>query len=289
MTEVRIAFEARDVLGESPLWCTRTQRLWWCDISKVTLRSLDPVTGASDSYGLPGKSLGSFGFHKDGGFVVALDNSMALYHPERGVTPLCDPEPHLPGNRLNDGKVDRGGRYWVGTMDQAIREPTGSFYRIDPDGSSHRMFDDVLTPNSVAFSPDNRVLYFSDTRRFKIWAFDLDIETGAISNRRLFRDTTGHAGRPDGATVDAQGYLWTAEFAGARIVRYAPDGTIDREIAVPATQPTSVAFGGKDLRTLFVTTARLNMSEEQIAAQPAAGSILAIDLDIAGVEEPRFG
>ena len=289
MPDVRSVFEAGDTLGESPLWCTRTQRLWWADIHKATLRSFDPVTGGSNTFQLPGKTLGSFGFHKDGGFVVALDNAMALYDPQRGVTPLCEPEPHLPTNRLNDGKVDRRGRYWVGTMDQAIASPSGSFYRIDPDGSSHRMFEDVLTPNSVAFSPDDTVLYFSDTRRFKIYAFDLDIESGAITNRRLFRDTTGHAGRPDGATVDAQGYLWTAEFAGSRIVRYAPDGSIDREIAVPVLQPTSITFGGKDLRTLFITTARLNLTEGQLAAQPDAGNILALELDVAGVEEPCFG
>jgi sugar lactone lactonase YvrE len=289
MPEVRTAFEAKDTLGEAPLWCTQTQRLWWVDIQKATLRSLDPETGVNDSYQLPGKSLGSFGFHRDGGFVVALDNAMALYHPDRGVTPLCEPEPDMPGNRLNDGKVDRRGRYWVGSMDREIREPAGSLHSINPDGSSHRFFGDVLTPNSIAFSPDDKIMYFSDTRRFKIWAFDLDIETGDITNRRLFRDTTGHAGRPDGATVDSEGYLWTAEFAGSRIVRYAPDGSIDREIAVPALQPTSVAFGGKDLRTLFITTARLNLTDEQLAAQPEAGNILAIDLDIAGLEEPRFG
>lgn len=289
MVSIRSVAAAADTLGEAPLWCSRTNRLWWVDIASATLKSLDPETGECDAVVLPGKTVGSFAFRKQGGFLVAIDNRLVVFELGKEVVAFADPEPDIPTNRMNDGKADRRGRYWVGSMDAAISRPSGSFHRIDPDGSTHAMFDDVLTPNSVAFSPDDRTLYFSDTRRFRIWAFDLDIETGNIANRRLFRDTTGHRGRPDGSTVDSEGYLWNAEFAGWRIVRYAPDGEIDRVIEVPVEQPTSVAFGGPDLKTLFITTARLNLTPEKLLAQPLAGHVLAVDLDVAGVAEPRFG
>ena len=173
-------------------------------------------------------------------------------------------------------------------MDKHFQIPSGAFYCIKPDLSISKQFDDVLVPNSVAFSPDGRRLYFADTKRFKIWTFDFDLDSGVISNRRVFADTSDRPGRPDGSAVDSQGFLWNAEFAGSRIVRYNLDGGIDKVIPLPVSQPTSVALGGPNLQTLFITTARKFLSDEQLRTQPMAGNILAIDVDVPGVPEPRF-
>lgn len=289
MAEISVAAASADELGEAPLWSATDRKLWWVDIHRAALQSLDLATREHQTYRLPRGALGSFGFAAGGGFVVAADRALESYDPaSRDLREICRVDEGLP-NRLNDGKCDRRGRYWVGTLDLEISKPSGSLYRIGPDGSVKQMLSDVLTPNSVAFSPDDRTFYFSDTRRFKIYAFDFDIESGELSNQRVFRDTTGHPGRPDGSTVDAEGYLWNAEFAGSRVVRYAPDGSIDRVLELPVSQPTSVAFGGDDLSTLFITTARLKLSDAQLAAQPMAGHLLMAHVEIRGLPEPAFG
>lgn len=289
MTDIALAVASGNTLGESPLWDPATGRLWWADISLATLHSFSPGAGDHRAVRLPRKTLGSFGFCAGGGFVVAADCALETFDETSGeLRKVAAVDEALP-NRLNDGKCDRRGRYWVGSMDIAISQPTGSLYRIDPEGGVEAFLSDVLTPNSIAFSPDDRTLYFADTRRFKIYAFDFDLDNGRLSNRRLFRDTTGHPGRPDGATVDSEGFLWSAEFAGARIVRYAPDGSIDSVLTLPVSQPTAVAFGGEGLSTLFITSARLHMTCEQLAAEPLAGHVLMADVGVKGLPEPKFG
>lgn len=287
---IRCVCEAGNILGEAPIWCEETGRLWWTDVHAATLHSLDPSTGEHAAYPLQGKHLGSFCKAPGGTFLIALDNGLCEFHPATGrVIPRIEVEPESLGTRLNDAKCDRKGRFWIGSMDLEIKEPLGAFYRVDPDMSVHRIFDDVLTPNSIAFSPEDDRLYFSDTRRHKIWTFDLDAESGEIFNRRIFADLSGYGGRPDGSTVDCEGFLWNAEFAFGRIVRYAPDGRRDRIIELPVTEPTSITFGGPDHRTLYITTARLFLSEDELAGQPLAGHLLAMEVGVAGLPEPVFG
>jgi sugar lactone lactonase YvrE len=192
-------------------------------------------------------------------------------------------------NRLNDGRVDARGRLWIGTMDNQLHRPNGALYRVEADGRTTHMFGDVIVTNGIAFSPDNRTLYFTDTRRYRTWQFDFDLDDGAISNRRLFADYSASGERPDGACIDVAGGLWTAFFSGGRVVRYRPDGRIDTVIAVPATNPTCVCFGGADLKTLFVTTARKFLDREQLSREPEAGHVLAIDGIAQGLPEHRFG
>ena len=278
-----------DQLGETPFWCDRTQRLWWIDIERPTLHSHDPATGALESSALPGTFAGTQALGASGERLLARD--LTLYRRDLATgedRDLVEVESGL-DNRLNDGRVDARGRFWVGTMDNQLHRPNGSLYRIDADGTVAVIERDVIVSNGIAFSPDGRTLYFTDTRRHCSYAYDLDMDDGAVRNRRLFADhrTTGE--RPDGACVDVDGCIWMAFFAGGRIVRHRPDGTVDRIIRLPVTNPTCLCFGGKDLRTLYVTSAAKFLSAGQLAAEPLAGALFAIEGVGQGLPEHRFG
>ncbi len=280
----------RDQLGETPLWCARTGKLWWLDIERPRLQSINPRTGEYDMHAFAAKYAGSVAFRKDGKFIVALDNSLHIFDPEtKTLSPFLDIEPPNTGTRLNDGRCDHRGRLWIGTMDETFRAPLGSLYRVDPDGSVARMFGDIIVMNSITTSPDDRVLYLSDTRRYVTWAFDLDPDEGTLSNRRVFADYNGARGRPDGSCVDADGCVWTAAFAGGCVIRYTPQGKVDRIIDLPVTNPTCVCFGEGDLRTLYITTATKMIDPVQFAREPLSGALLAVRVDTPGLPEPAFG
>lgn len=290
MTEIRCAIRAQDVLGETPLWCTQTQSLWWLDIDGTKVQRFTPATGNHDVFPLKAGYVGSLALCRDGGLLVALDRALHRFDPATGaLTRLCEVEPDTLDNRLNDGRCDAQGRLWVGTMDNQLTRPNGSFYRVDPDGVVTRQFSDIMVSNTVAIAPDQRTLYFSDTRRFVTWAFDLDVTEGKIANRRVFVDYTATRERPDGACVDSLGCIWTAIFAAGKIVRYTPQGRLDRVVPVPVTNPTCLCFGGADLKTLFITSARKFLSPERLQAEPLAGSVLAFETDVPGLPEQRFG
>lgn len=289
MTDIRRVVASTDQLGETPLWCWRTNVLWWIDIEKPKLQSFDPATGRHRVIPFDTRFLGSIALRRKGGLLVALDRKLYTFDPDAGTLDLfCTVEADDVDNRLNDGRCDARGRLWIGTMDNRILEPTGAFYSVDPDGTVTRHFDDVRVTNSVAISPDQKTLYFSDTRRFTLYAFDLDVDAGTISNRRVFVDYTATRDRPDGACVDSEGFVWNAIFGGGRVVRYAPDGRIVRTIPVPVTHPTCVCFGGADLATLYITTARKFLTPEQLAAEPWAGSLLATEPGVRGLPEHMF-
>lgn len=281
---VEIAVEAGDQLGECPLWCPRTRLLWWLDILRPALQSFDPKTKQHQIYPLPGKNCGCAALRAKGGFVIATDSGLRTFDPADAKSEfLCHPESDKSANRYNDGRCDRRGRLWIGTMDAEIREPTGSFYCVDTDLSVRKQFDDLLVPNSTVFSPDDRKLYFSDTPRHMIWTFDFDLDAGAISNRRVFADLTSREGLPDGSCVDAEGFLWNAEYGGGRIVRYAPDGRVDRTIEVPVQNPTCCCFGGDNLDVLYVTSASSTPRRGS-----SGGSVLAVDVGVRGLPEAMF-
>lgn len=288
---VRCVVNTRDQLGETPLWCPRTQRIWWIDIERPRLQSFDERTGEHQVFEFAQATfLGSLALHRRGGFVVALDNTLHRFDPAtRALERIAEVEPFARGTRLNDGRCDARGCLWIGTMDAAIEKPLGSFYRVDPDGQVHWQFDDIIVTNSVATSPDGRTLYMSDTRRFKLWAFDLDLAHGTLANRRVFVDYADSQGRPDGACVDSEGFVWNAVFAGHRVVRYAPSGEIDRVIELPVTHPTCVCFGGPELKTLYISTATKMIAPEVLARETLAGALLAVDVDVPGLPEPMFG
>jgi len=282
--------DTQDRLGETPLWSGETGELSWIDIEARRLHSLDVAGGGRvDTRSLPGGHLGCQALAGRDRRLVAIDRRLQFLDLESGaLEPFATVEED--GNtRLNDGRVDRRGRLWIGTMDIGLAERSGSLYRVDPDGTVERMMTGVIVSNGIAFSPDGKALYFTDTRRHLSFVFDLDLDEGAVSNRRIFADYSKSGERPDGACIDVDGCLWAAFFAGGRVVRYRPDGRIDREVALPVTNPTCVCFGGKDFKTMFATTARKFMSAEQLAAEPLAGAVLAIEGVGQGLPENSFG
>ncbi len=287
--KVECVVESRDRLGETPLWCDRTNRLWWIDIEQPRLQSYDPATGDHQATELPGTFAGTQALAKSGDRLLAEDLTLYLRDDATGRrSTLVNVELGL-DNRLNDGRADARGRFWVGTMDNQLHRPNGSLYRVDPDGVATRMAGDVIVANGIAFSPDGRTLYFTDTRRYTSYAYDLDLDDGVVTNRRIFADYTATSDRPDGACVDVDGCLWAAFFAGSRVVRYRPDGTIDRVIPMPVTNPTCLCFGGRDLKTLYVTSAWKFLDAAQLASEPMAGGLFAIESVGQGIPEHRFG
>jgi sugar lactone lactonase YvrE len=276
-----------DIVGESPVWCGETGRLWWVDIRAPALRRLDPSTGALASFAMP-DLCGAVMLTRDERVLVSLRLGVFVFDPRTStLAPLCAPEPPSLDNRLNESKCDRRGRLWVSTMRDFGLAASGALYRIDARLACARMLGEITVPNAIAWSPDDRTMYFADTRDGRLRAYDFDADAGTLGAMRVL-NADGIAGRPDGAAVDAEGGVWSARYGGGIVARILPDGRVDRIVAIPATQVTSCAFGGAGLRTLFITTARQKLTAEELAAQPAAGGLFAVDAGVAGLPEPRF-
>jgi L-arabinonolactonase len=286
---VEVICTANARVGECPVYDRVDNVLYWVDILAPTLNRLDLSTGTNVAQVMPA-TIGSFALRRDGGFLLALKAGFASLDRFGGdPVMLDDPERHLPGNRFNDGRCDSRGRFWVGTMHspESGIAPSASLYCRDSEGNTSRRLGGLFVSNGLAFSPDNRTAYLADSHPDvrRIWAFDFDLDDGMLSNRRVFVDTAGTAGRPDGAAIDVDGCYWSASADAGEVIRYTPAGTIDRRIALPVAKPTMPAFGGRDLRTLFVTSIRPPQPDPR---EPLAGAIFAIDVGISGLEEPRF-
>lgn len=290
MADVDVAVAGPDMLGEGPVWSVREQALYWIDIRAPAVHRLDPATGAVATTRLPAM-VGSIGLRRTpGSLLAAMQNGFHILDFASGaLEPVHDPEHHLPENRFNDGRTDRRGRYWSGTMGMPAKGPTGALYRLDPDHRCALIRQNITIPNSICWSPDDKVMYFADTPHAKIFAHEFDADSGTMGEGRLFADLTGGKGKPDGSIVDADGCLWNAEYGGGRVVRYTPDGRVDRVVTVPATQVTCCAFGGRDLDTLYITTARQNLSDAQLAEQPLAGALFVTCPGVTGLPEAEWG
>ena len=284
MADVACVANTQDVLGEVPRWHAGEGALYWIDAFKPAVHRLGP-DGKVESWTPPDK-LGSFAPRRNGGLVIAGRNGFALYQPRSGTLErIADPESGAAVNILNDGRCDSHGRFWVGSMSRTIQSPTGSLYRLDH-GRVDALDNSIWVANGVAWSPDDKRMYFADSHLHTIFAYDFDIDAGTIGKRREFAKV--EAGSPDGASVDEDGFLWTALFGGGCIARFAPDGRLDRTIAMPVSRPTAVAFGGTDLRTLYVTTARFRLAPEKLASETHAGGLLALDVGVKGLPEPLY-
>lgn len=285
--QVEVAYQSKDILGEGPVWSVAEQALYWVDIQRPCLQRYDPATGTHTIWPMPSQ-IGSFALCQGGGFVVALQTGLAFFDGETAeLTALIDPESDLAETRFNDGKCDRQGRFWAGTMGTIEGKPAGSLYRLDPDHTLHIMRRDVAVSNGLGWSPDDRTLYYADSPTYNIYAFDFEPETGDIRNERIFAHHK--TGFPDGLTVDAEGYVWSARWDGWQVIRLAPDGAIDRVIEMPVQRPTSCIFGGPALNQLYVTSARVGLKESELARQSLAGSVFVLEVAVPGLPEPLFG
>jgi L-arabinonolactonase len=273
-----------NALGECVLWDERTQSVWWTDIEGRTLHRLDWPSCTLQTFATPGR-LASFGFVEGRReFIAAFDSGLALYDPVTASPPTClKPEGLLPGMRMNDGRVDRQGRFWAGSMVEVRpRAPEARLYCLEA-GRIETRERGIVIANGLCWSPDSRWCYFADSVRRTIWRYRFDAASGALGERQEFARSGGTA-LPDGAAVDAEGFVWSAQWGGGRVVRYAPDGRIDRVLEVPVSQPSCVAFGGPDLDLLFVTTAQAGLTAPEIGA----GDLFVYTAPVRGIPESRF-
>lgn len=274
-------------LGEGPVWVEREQALYWTDIHGRLIHRRAFADGALTRWEAPYR-IGSLIPREGGGFISGTDEGLALIDPELGRFDLfASPEADLPTNRFNDGKTDRQGRFWAGTMDDSEKAALGALYRIDPDLGWTLIDDGYRVCNGPAFSSDGRTLYHTDSARQVIYAFDLD-EAGNAANRRDFARFGPGDGYPDGMTVDSEGCLWVAFWDGWCLRRLSPEGEVLSTLELPVQRPTSCAFGGPDLDHLFVTSARVGLDEGDFAGQAQAGGLFLARPGVAGLAERLF-
>lgn len=288
MPRIEVVHDAGNVLGEGPCWHAGEQALYWVDALKPAVHRLDR-DGRVSTWAMP-RIIGSFVFRQSGGLIAALRNGFATIDLASGAAEtIVDPEPDRPTNILNDGKCDRRGRYWCGTINRDLKTPNGGLYRLDADLSCHKMESGIIASNGMAFSPDDKTLYFCDSRQDTVWAYDLDIETGAISNRRVFISTKDVPGRVDGATVDTEGNYWCAHIHDWHVVCYDPRGREVRRVKLPVQHPTMCTFGGENYDVMYVTSGTRFLDPKAHGPQPLAGALFAIhDVGARGLPEPKF-
>ncbi|MBX6320980.1 MAG: SMP-30/gluconolactonase/LRE family protein [Rhodospirillaceae bacterium] len=285
---IEVLVESADILGEGPLWDVDEQRLYWIDSLKPAVRRCDPDGRNVKTWPLP-EHVGSMALRERGGAVLALRTGFHFLDFDTGaVTPVADPAPGSSRIRMNDGKVDPEGRFVAGYMDYEEKDPLCGLFRLDPDLSVHKLDDGIIVSNGPCWSPDGRTFYFADTWTRTIFAYDYDPATGAATNKRPWASFEGLHGFPDGATVDEEGFVWSAEVYGGRLLRFAPDGTLDRAVGLPVQSTTSVMFGGAGLDVAYVTS----MARPIKGVKPKereAGHLFAVHgLGVRGRPEPRF-
>jgi len=290
VSQVEHVLTVQNELGECPIWDYEKQALYWINIEgSITTHRFDPTTSEHQVYE-PDFPITAFGLRKSDGWITAAKNGLAFWDwQSQSYEFITDPEANTPDVRFNDGVVDRQGRFWAGSLNEAdLNAPDGSLYRLDPNGSVHKLDTGYATSNGMGFSPDSKTLYLVDMFHSNILAYDHDPPTGAVENRRIFASVPEEAGFPDGITIDSEGFVWNAHWAGWKVTRYDPTGKIEREIRFPVQNVTRCAFGGEQLDDLYVTTAWYAMSETERKNQPLAGDLFRVKTGIKGLEEPKF-
>jgi sugar lactone lactonase YvrE len=291
MLKATCAHDARAGLGEGTCWDPREQCLWWIDIFARAIHRYDPATDRTRTFATP-EAPGSLGLREKGGLVVAMTSGFYFFDPNRETfTPIVDPEADLSDTRFNDGKTDRQGRFWSGTTFDSTgktMQRIGSLYRLDTNLTVHRMVEGIGISNGLAWSPDSRTMYFTDSSTPLVWAWDFDPIGGGLENRRVFIDLSPIDGIGDGATVDDEGCYWlTIPFKG-KVLRYDPNGKLMQTVDLPTDVPTCCEFGGKELDILYITTATLRRSAEELAKQSFAGGLFAVKPGVKGLPAVPF-
>jgi len=289
MTETaKLLVDSQCALGEGPFWHSGREELFWFDINNKTLFAVNAEGDEQGRWHFD-EIVAAAAIIDDTSLALATENGLKRYNLVTGESVhLVDIERDVPTNRTNDSRVHPSGAFWIGTMVKDEGPKDGAVYHYRA-GKLTKIISNVAIPNATCFSPDGRTAYWTDTPDQKILKCAVDPETGMpIGEWELFADVAEHRGYPDGAVVDSAGYLWNARWGGSCVIRYAPDGTIDRIVEVPVSQVTCPAFGGKDLKRLFLTSANKTMSAEQMAVEKVAGGVFYIDVDVAGLPEAKI-
>ena len=286
---IEVLVDVKTTLGEGPVWDVEQQRLYWIDSADGRiLRCTDD--GRELRAWEVGQKIGSMALRHSGEqAIVALQNGVHTLDLHSGELALIiDPEPGLPDNRLNDGKVDRQGRFVAGSMDFHETHPVGKLFRLDPDLSVHTLDTGIVCSNGPCWSPDGKTFYFTDSYTRAIWAYDYDTDTGKLRSRRTFATFDKVGGYPDGATVDAEGYVWSVAVYASRLVRFDPNGVVDRIVGLPAFSVTSVIFGGASLDVAYITSMARPYNGEYHKEHEAGMTFAVYGLGVKGIPEPRF-
>lgn len=284
----RLEVDCRNHHGEGVVWDASTGLLWWTDIEGKALWSYEPATSATNTFEMNDRVC-CFAPRRAGGMIVAFADRISLLDLDTGAErKIYKFEPENEETRLNDGRTDRQGRFITGGMNEKSGIANSSVIRVDADLRVTELFDGISCANSISFSPDGQTMYFADTPDGEIIAFDYDTDTGVATNRRNHFSFLGEPGIPDGSCVDEEGGLWNAEWEGSRVIRILPNGQIDRVIELPVSKPTCCAFGGEDLKTLFITTSRLMSDDDMLLREPCSGGLFAVKPGVRGVKDEPF-
>jgi sugar lactone lactonase YvrE len=281
--EVKCVVKSDDRLGEGPVWSPKEGRLYWFDIKGRRLAWYEPATDDRGAFSLPVQASAAAP-RAAGGLLLATERGLAICDPEKETVDIVAPMDLGDGFRTNDGKIDTKGYFWWSIMDDDGGKRPGAVFRTGPDFQTERVFTGIHIPNTLSMSPNGKRLYVADSKLQTIFVHEMD----DIAKPKAFAHTRGAPATPDGSAVDAQGYLWNCQWGGWRVVRYAPDGRVERTIQMPVQQPTSCAFGGPDLTTLYVTSAWDEIPFDQRAGQPFAGCLFAIETGVKGLALPLF-
>jgi sugar lactone lactonase YvrE len=276
------------VCGESPVWDEEGSALWWVDIHGCRVHRTRWPDVSDEAWPAPGRP-SCLALLGNGGLAVAVERTLFAFDRQSGhFTPLADCTAEPPAHRFNDGRCDRFGRLWIGTLPEALDMPSGGLLRYDSGSRRfHRVFGGLIVPNGLGFSPDGATMYHADSRARTIWRRPFDV-VGEPGSPSVFATFEEGEGRPDGAAVDAEGFYWAAHVTGGRLTRFAPDGRRDRVVPLPVSRPTMCAFGGPDLDILFVTSGTEHLTQAQLAEEPHAGGLFAFRPGVRGLLEPRL-
>ncbi len=291
-SEIRALLDTSMLLGESPFWHPEESSLYWIDIAASEVHRYHPATRSHRAFPVPSEP-GCIARCAEGGVIVAMRTGLAILDTARNeITPVAD-APYAPSKmRFNDGRCDAAGRLWIGTAYDARDQALGSLFCVER-GTIRSVDNPVTVSNGVAFSIDNRTLYHADTSAHRICAYDYDVSSGKTENGRIFKQfsadkTHNYGGRPDGAAVDSENAYWCAMYEGGRLLRLSSSGDLLQEFPLPVRCPTMVAFGGEDMKTLFITTVRNKRPAEELARHPLSGCILTMRVEVPGCVDPAY-
>jgi L-arabinonolactonase len=277
-------------IGEGPLWHPLMESVYWIDVGLKPLKlfQFNVVSEKTHIYHLPNRA-SSIRINEDGNLLIGFQKGIGIFNVLNHTLSKVEISGiDFSNERLNDSAADAMGRLWIGSFDRQLQNSIGKLYRIDKTLQAKPMDGGIMMSNGIAWSPDSKILYFCDSRPGKIYAYDYDLQNGVIKNKRLFLDFAARNGRPDGCTMDQEGFLWVAEIDAGRLLKISPDSNIEEEIHIPVKKPTSLTFGGKDLDTLFITSMTFGLSDEEKKEQPLSGRLFCCKVKSKGFIENKI-